>query len=145
MAKRNAPALDGRFLRRAGWMSVAVAGLGGALGAVYLGPRWGAGCLAAGLWSVLNLKALEWIIRRAVAPRERRAPAAEILGLLAVKILVLYGLGAFIVLKGGFPVGSLLVGVSIPLGVIFLKALGSYLAPRVALPESGGDDSNHGR
>ena len=141
----KAPGPDPRFLRRTAWISVVFAGLGGAVGAAYLGPRWGAGCLVAGVWSVLNLLALALVIRRAVAPRERRASAGEIAGVLAVKIPVLYGLGAFILIEGGFPAGSLLVGVSIPLGVIFLRAVGSVVAPRVALPEPGRDDSNHGR
>ena len=125
--------LDDFHLRRVYGISLALALVGGAFLVVYQSPRIGAGFASAGAWSVANLWALERLIRLSVRPTGRR-PLAIALALL-VKLPVLYGLGALLVLEGGFAAMSLLAGFSIPLLVLVLKAVGRVLAPRIALPD----------
>jgi hypothetical protein len=139
----TSPQLDEGFLKRVGGVSLLITALGALLGSYYLGWRWGAGFASAGVWSVLNFKALEHLIRLAVRPdgRDRGAIAAA----LVIKIPVLYGLGILIAWKGGFPAGSLLLGFGVPLGVLVLKTVGQVLAPRVALPQRGVDENENGR
>jgi hypothetical protein len=111
--------------------SLLLSGLGGLFGAYYLGWRWGTGFAVAGVWSALNLKALEHLIRLSLRPSGRQAGA--IAGAMLIKLPLLYGIGGLVVVKGGFPIGSILIGLSVPMMVMALKATGQMLAPRVAL------------
>jgi len=125
--------MDEGFLRRVRTMSWLVAGLGGVFGTAYLGWRWGSGFAVAAAWSVVNLIALERLIRLSVRPWGRAKGA--IAGALVIKLPVLYGSGVLITMFGGFPLESLLAGIAVPLVVMALKAGGQVLAPRVALPD----------
>jgi len=135
--------MDEGFLRRGGVVSLGITALGALLGAYYLGWGWGLGFAAAGVWSVLNFKALEHLIRLALRPEGRNGSAIAMA--LVIKIPVLYGLGILVVWKGRFPVGALLIGFAIPLVVLVLKTAGQVLAPRVALPQRGGATNENGR
>ncbi len=136
MTASTNPGLDERFLRRVGVASLLLSGLGGLFGAYFLGWRWGLGFAAAGVWSVLNLKALEHLIGLSVRPEGRRP--WPIVGAILIKLPVLYGIGALIVIKGRLPLGSILCGLAVPTLVMVLKAGGRVLAPRVALRHADG-------
>ncbi len=131
MTASTNPALDEGFLNRVGVASLVFVGLGGLFGAYSLGWRWGAGFAAAGIWSVLNLKALQHLVGLSLRPSGRRP--GPIIGAMLIKLPVLYGIGGLIVVKGGLPLGSLLFGLAVPTFVMVLKAGGRILAPRVAL------------
>ncbi len=128
--------MDEGFLRRVRAISWVAAVAGGLFGTGYLGWRWGAGFTVAAVWSIWNLLALERLIRLSLRPAGRQTGAIALA--LVIKLPVLYGLGALIALFGGFPLGSLLIGVAVPLVVMALKAGGQVLAPRVALPHPRG-------
>jgi hypothetical protein len=98
-----------------------------------LSPRWGAGFAIMGVWSVANLRALELLLRLAVTPGERQPIAILVAGI--IKLPILYGIGAFVAIKGGFPPVALIAGFSVPLAVMVLKIGGQLLAPKVALDD----------
>ena len=141
MAASTNPGLDEGFLRRVGVASLLLSGLGGLFGGYALGWRWGLGFAVAGIWSVLNLKALQHLIGLSVRPEGRRP--GPIIGAILLKLPVLYGIGGLIVVKGGLPLGSLLAGLAVPTLVMVLKAGGRVLAPRVALPEVDGTPASN--
>jgi hypothetical protein len=121
------------FLKRVMLFSLVFAALGGGVFAAIVSPRWGLGFLIAAVWSVLNLKALEQLIRLAVRPTGRD-PLAIAVAML-IKVPVLYGIGVLIAIKVDLPAESLIAGFSVPLAVIVLKAAGQVMAPSVALPD----------
>lgn len=141
--ERTNPQVDEGFLRRVGVVSLIITALGALLGIYYLGWRWGAGFAAAGVWSVLNFKALEHLVRLAIRPEGHQKGAIALA--LVIKLPVLYGLGILMAWKGGFPAGALLAGFAVPLVVLVLKTVGQIVAPRVALPERGADENENGR
>ena len=142
-AMKTSTYVDEGFIRQALVYSLIFAVLGAAIGYLYGGPRWGAGVLVGGLWSAANFKALEQLIRLALRPTGR-SPMAIAIAML-IKAPLLYGIGALIVLKGGFPAESLIVGFSFPLIVVVLKAGGKVLAPRMMLPDRGETSDNGNR
>ena len=137
------PRVDEGFLRRVGVVSLIVTALGALFGTYYLGWRWGLGFATAGVWSVLNFKALEHLVRLAIRPEGRDRIA--IAWAFVIKLPLLYGLGILIAWKGSFPAGALLAGFGVPLVVLVLKTLGQILAPKVALPTAGSDENENGR
>lgn len=152
--------IDAGFLRRVYLMSVLMAVLGGLLFGQRMGGAWGLGFFLYGMWSTANLWALEQLLRLVVRPDGRQPLPILVAG--AVKLPILYGLGAWIALKGDYPATSLMAGFSVPLAVIFLKVLGRMAARRFALPAAAaflllsapawaadeapahGDDESHG-
>jgi hypothetical protein len=121
---------DDRFLRQVRWITLGFAVVLGGLLMLRVHPRFGAGFAVAGIWGVANLWALEHLIRLSLRPSGRQ-PLAIALALL-VKLPLLYAAGAALVLTGAFPARALVLGVSLPLLVITLKALGRLVAPRLA-------------
>lgn len=124
---------DAGFLRRVYLASIVIALLAGGATGLYLRWRWGAGFAVAALWSVANFRALEVLLRLAVKPTGRDPVAIAVAGL--IKMPLLYGIGALLAVKGGFPPLSLIAGFSVPLAVIVLKVGGQLLAPRTSLPD----------
>ena len=116
------------FLRRTLVMSVGLAVLGGILFAVRLDPRWGLSYFAAALWSSANFWALGRILAAVTAAN--RNPL-EIASMLLVKVLVIYGLGLLGLLKGGFDLVAVAIGLGVPIFVIILKVLGRMLLPKL--------------
>ena len=123
--------IDDRFLRQVRWYSLALAVVLGGLLMLRVHVRFGAGFALAGIWSAANLAALEHLIRLSLRPTGRQ-PLAIALAML-VKLPLLYAAGAALVLSGAFPARALVLGVSLPLLVMLLKALGRLLAPRLAV------------
>lgn len=121
---------DDRFLRQVRWYSLGMAVVLGGLLMLRVHPRFGAGFALAGIWGAANLWALEHLIRLSLRPSGRQ-PLAIALALL-VKLPLLYAVGAALALTGAFPARALVLGVSLPLLVMTLKALGRVVAPRLA-------------
>jgi F-type H+-transporting ATPase subunit a len=126
--------LDPSFFRRVYLASVVLASLFGLFASARLGAQWGLGFLLFALWSTLNLWSLERLLRL-VASRQDRRPG-RIVAALLFKLCVVYGLGALLILRGGFDGYALMAGFSVPLLVIVLKVLGRVLAGRTALHQT---------
>lgn len=85
---------------------------------LYFGISLGLSVLIGGLWGVLNLLAIKYIILSLVKPGKRR----KIMGLMILffKIPVLYGLGYFLIKWDYLSVGGLLWGFS---GILIVSTL----------------------
>jgi len=125
--------LDPRFLHRVHLASAVVSGLGGLIAMSAVSLSWGLGFAAFGLWATTNTWALSRVLRPVVVAQRS---TVDLIGALALKIPILYGLGFLLLWKGGFPPVSIVCGVSVPLAVILLKMIGRVVAPKVAMPTS---------
>ena len=123
--------LDPSFFRRVYLASVVLASLFGLFAAARLDARWGLGFFLFALWSTLNLWSLERVLRMVVRSEGRQT--SRVVGALLWKLVVVYGLGALLILRGGFDGFALMAGFSVPLLVIVLKVLGRTLNRRVTL------------
>jgi hypothetical protein len=132
-------AFDRTLLRRVHLASAVLTLLFGMMIALRVDARWAAGFTLAGLWSTANFWALEALLRAAVRPDGRSAGKIALASL--VKIPILYGLLLLLVMRGGMPGTSLVVGLSVPLLVIVLKVMGRSVAFRDSISER----SVHGR
>ena len=133
---RTVPAFDASFLRRVHLGSLALTVLFAAFTALYVSLDFGLGFLCAGLWSTTNLWVLERLMREAIRPGRR--DLLTVAGAGVVKLPVLYGLLILMLMRGGFPAASVVIGLSLPLIVIVLKAFGRALAARNATAPSLG-------
>ena len=100
-------------VRRASWMAAAVAAL---FAAVYHSYAAGLGIAAGATWSLANLRLLEELAVRLTGPRRSTTRAA----LAGAAMLALFGLGAAFLRL--LPPAPLMVGFTLPLAVIVLKA-----------------------
>lgn len=105
-------------VRRASWMAAAVGAL---FAAVYHSYAAGLGLAAGAAWSLANLRLLEELAVRLTGPRAASARAV----LAGAAMLALFALGA--VLLRLLPVAPLMVGFTLPLAVIVLKAVSLLL------------------
>lgn len=92
---------------------------------VLAGPRWGLGFVAGGIVGALNLLLLTSIVRQLIrlAPRN----AWRIAGLIATKVVLVYGGLAALLLWRICPTPAIVAGFSLTLVVIVLKAAGRAL------------------
>ncbi len=123
--------IDASFLRRVYLLSMALAVLGGLVGAQQISTDWGMGFALFALWSTGNLYALDRLLRLIVRKDEKQP--VLILAATLIKIPLLYGVGIFIAVAGNFPAVSLMAGFSVPLAVVVLKVVGRLVARRVSL------------
>lgn len=130
------PGLDPGFLGRVYKASILLALAAGLILVLYGQVGWAAGVAAAALWSVANIWALARVMTLAVRPGQK--DPLKILLALLLKLVVLYGAGALLVIFGGMPPLSLVIGFSVPLLVVVLKALGLILFARGARRPQGG-------
>jgi hypothetical protein len=120
-----------RFIRRTLWATLITLGLVALYAAVYGSLGWGMWYLLAGLWAVV-LFALTPLILKAALFDHRPGRA---LGLVAAKLgwmtLILAGLWIDHpgLTQGSFA-GALIAGVSTPLAVVLLRAIGAAMAGR---------------
>ncbi len=123
MAREGAatPALDREFLRRVYFASLGLTLLFGLGTAVRVDPRFGLALTLSGLWSTANLWVLERLLRAAVRPTGR--DTRTVVWAAVVKIPVLYGLLVLLLAQGMSPL-AVLIGLSLPLLVVGLKAFG---------------------
>ena len=125
--------LDEAFLRRVHQLNVALSLLFGLLLVFTVDPRWAAGFTATGLWSAANLWALERLLRASIRPAGRDPVTIVVIAVL--KLPILYGGLVAMLIWADFPPVSVAVGLSVPLIVIFLRALGHVIGrPSTASP-----------
>jgi len=126
--------LDEAFLRRVHQANVGLTLLFGLLLLFAVDPMWAAGFTAFGLWSAANLWVLERLLRAAIRPGGRDPVTIAVVAV--VKLPILYGGLVALLALGDFPPFSVLAGLSVPLVVIFLKALGHVVARSSTAPTS---------
>ena len=129
---------DRRLLRRAQWGTV---GLGLAAGAVLLlvGRRDLAPGLAIGaVWSALNLRAMEGLLRAAVLPRDH-ARDLRMVFLWSTAKLTLYVLAVWLLIVAPFPVAGLALGLTVMLAALVLAGLLTRPRPSQEPPQRGDD------
>jgi len=122
------PVLNSAFLGRVYLGSVVFSVLGAGIAASRISGNWALGYFSLAIWSTANLWALDYTLRLVAAEHRN---GAKIALAIALKLIVIYGAGFFLIFKGGFPPVSILVGFSVPLAVVLLKALGGLLAARL--------------
>jgi hypothetical protein len=132
--------LDEAFLRRVHQANVGLTLLFGLLLLFSVDPGWAAGFTAFGLWSAANLWVLERLLRAAIRPGDRDPVTIAVVAV--VKLPILYGGLVALLALGDFPPFSIVAGLSVPLVVIFLKALGHVVArPTTASTSPSSSDS----
>lgn len=132
--------LDAAFLRRVHQADLGLTLLFGLLFLFAIGPRWALGFTALGLWSTANLWVLERLLREAIRPEGRDAVAIGVIAIL--KLPILYGGLVALLFWGDLPPVSVVLGLSVPMVVIFLKALGAVLArPTTPITSSSSTES----
>ena len=124
----STPGVDARFLRRVHLSSLFMTLLFAAVSATTLSPAWGLAFLVAGLWSTANFWVLERLLRAAMQPQGRDLITIAVAAV--VKLPVLYALLLWMLMRGGFEAVPMAAGLSMPLVVIVLKAIGRSLVTR---------------
>ena len=123
-------ALDRAFMVRVHKTSLLIAGVVAVIASMStIGGNWALGFFGCAMWSTANLWTLERLMRSALVPGSKDKIALA-LGIL-VKLPVLYALLVVFVLTGNFPAAAVMIGVSVPLGVILLKVIGRVFALRL--------------
>lgn len=127
---QRAIALDATFLRGVHRANVGLTLLFGLAFLFSLGQGFALGFVAYGLWSAANLWVLERLLRTTIRPDGRDPVAIAVIGI--VKLPLLYGALIALLVWGSFPTIAIVAGLSVPIVVIFLKALGAVVAGATA-------------
>jgi len=125
--------LGPEFVNRVVRTGAVVAPLIGLFVATYVSPASGSGFLLGALWGLVNLlsiSSLVGILFGGSVPSRSR-----VLYISFVKFPLLYAIGFLLLRVGIFPLGSLVLGFSLALAIILLKAIGALVA--VKLNERG--------
>jgi len=117
--------LDLAFITRSLKLTALLSGLGFIFASVYLGAGWGLGFILGAAWGIGNLYLIKRLIELSVRLEGRDLAAVVILVL--VKFPLLYGLGYLILSRSWYPFWAPVIGFSLPLAVIVLKAIGRVL------------------
>ncbi|KPJ61278.1 MAG: hypothetical protein AMJ46_03045 [Latescibacteria bacterium DG_63] len=117
------------FVTRVVKTTVVVAIITALFVATYVSPAYGAGVFLGALWNSLNLLVVVSLVKIVIATEKFRK--RKVACVVALKFPVLYGVGFFLLWTGLFPVVSLVVGFSLVLAVIILKALGITAAEKL--------------
>lgn len=131
--------LDGDFLRRVRRWTVAGGFFAGGLTAVVSCRSLGAGVLVGALWSALNLRAMEGLLRSAVLPHDRPRDMRAVFLWSAAKLCV-YVLAVWLLVVAPFPVVGLAAGLTIMLAAIVLAGLTTRSEAGREAPRRGDDD-----
>jgi len=115
--------MDEQFLDRVVSASGLVAALAGLCGWGPLGSEWTLSFLLAAAWSIANL----WILARLLILVFQRGSRFALALFLCLKIPILYGLILCYLIWAPWRPSSLIGGITLPYGVIVLKALGRFL------------------
>jgi len=118
--------LDETFMRSVHRANVALTLLFGLMILFGVGQEWALGFTALGLWSAANLWVLERLLRAATRPDGRDPVTIAVVGI--VKLPILYGALIALLLWADLPPFAVITGLSVPIVVIFLKALGAVVA-----------------
>ncbi len=123
------------FLVRTGLVALVTGVLIGLWVAWTWGWRSGAGFTAAMLWSLANFAVLAALLRE-ITSREG-IHKGRVAGWAALKVVGLYGLGAWVLFQQWFPPIAVMAGFTWPLAVVLLRSLGAIWWPKAG----AGDDS----
>ncbi len=127
------------FLVRTGLVALVTGVLIGLCVAWLWGWRSGAGFTAAVLWSLANFAVLAALLRE-ITNRDR-VHKGRVAAWAALKVVGLYGLGAWILFQQWFPPIAVMAGFTWPLAVVLLRSLGAMWWPKAG----AGDGSAPGR
>jgi hypothetical protein len=116
---------DLRYVRRITLTSIWLGALAALLLWAGVGPRWALGFAGGAALGVANLLLLSALIREIVTLGERSR--RRIVGLLAIKVPLVYGGLAALLLARIAPATAVVVGFSLVLAVIVLKAIGRLI------------------
>ncbi len=105
---------------------------------ISLGGPWALGFLGGAVIGGGNLYLISLLIRRIMDPQKKKL--VRTLGLLAIKIVGIYGGLGLLLLWDLTPAASVVCGFSLVLAVIVLKAAGRVLLPRGSSGPHGGCD-----
>jgi hypothetical protein len=117
--------LDLAFITRSLKLTAVLSAVGFLFTTVYVGAGWGLGFMLGAGWGIGNLYLLKRLIELSVRLEGRDLTAVGILVL--VKFPLLYGLGYLILSRSWYPFWAPVIGFSLPLVVIILKAMGRVL------------------
>ena len=109
------------FLRRTAWSSLASGIFAGLVAAWIWGWAAASGFVFAVFWGVANFAVLAAILKNATHPSGARV--ASLVGLMAIKLVGLYGLAVVVLLNRWFPVGAFAAGIGWPLATALLRSL----------------------
>lgn len=130
---------EGRLLRRTRRLTV-LGGLGvGALVALLATPQHGLGILVGALWSALNLRAMEGLLRSALLPRDHRRDL-RVVFLWSILKLGVYVLAVWMLVIAPFPVVGLAIGLTVMLAALVLAGLTTRSEAVQEAPQRGGDE-----
>jgi len=123
----------GRTLRTTGLLLLVVS----AFGLYYFGFYPTLSLLSGGVWSIINLLFLSKLVRTTITPGE--IDKWVVAGMALIKFPLLYLSGYFLVQATFFDLRFLVVGFSLPLGVLVLKAGARAL---LNIDRNGGNSQN---
>lgn len=126
--------MDLAFVIRSLKLTALLAVLGFMFTSVYLGAGWGLGFLLGAAWGIGNLYLIKTLIELAVRLDGRDWTSVGVLVL--VKFPLLYGLGYLVLSRPWYPFWAPVIGFSLPLAVIVLKAMGRVLM-HIEGPDAG--------
>ncbi len=106
------------------------------------GPRAAAAFAGGAAWSLVNLGVIGVIVRTVIVPPGRPRARRRLVAALVVKVPLLYGAGAAMLVWGRLPAGWLVTGFTWPFVVLFLKALGRVLLRLDETKPPDGNDPN---
>jgi hypothetical protein len=123
---------DLRYVRRIALTSIWLGALAALLLWAGVGPRWALGFAGGATLGVANLLLMSALIREIVTLGERSR--RRIVGLLSIKVPLVYGGLAALLLTRIAPATAVVVGFSLVLAVIVLKAIGRLITGRETAP-----------
>ncbi len=116
--------MDHALLVRARRRSIQFGALVALVAASLAGPRAALAFAAGVAWSLVNLALIGVIVREFVTPPGQPTRTGRVIAALVVKLPLLYGAGAALLVWGRLPAGWMATGFTWPFVVLFLKALG---------------------
>ncbi len=128
-----------RLLVRARLYTVIGGLIVGAVVALAIGLRDGAGIVAGAAWAALNLRAMEGLLGAAVLPRDRPRDHRAVF-LWAILKLGVYVLAVWMLVVAPFPVVGLAIGLTVMLAALVLAGLTTRSEADREAPQRGGDE-----
>ena len=115
------------FLKRTAMSSLVSGIFAGLVAAWVWGWATASGFVLAVFWGLANFAVLAAILKNATDPAGARV--ASLAGLVAIKLIGLYGVAVLVLLHRWFPVGAFAAGIGWPLAIAVLRSLAPSRAP----------------